>query len=99
MEVVNDMPVEKIFSLSSLKENVGVAIQHTRATIEREGNRLMKCLTINNYLKTPEEIEMDFSAQERMGLVFAYGSFNNRDGYLNIQNPERIDSGFMEENY
>ena len=63
-------------------------------------------LPVNNYLKTQDEIELEF----RYGIH--PGKFNLRrdnlrdvasimktDGYLNIHNLDEALSGFMEENY
>ena len=52
----------------------------------------------SNCLKTADEMEIDFWKEMMMGVGGIQELRNNRDGYLNT-NPERIDSGFMEENY
>ena len=65
-------------------------------------------LPVNNYLKTPMEIEMEFQYginPRKIGLHERKGHFNhgtsitNTDGYLNIHDLDQIISGFMEENY
>jgi hypothetical protein len=64
-------------------------------------------LSINNYLKTPEEIDAELSSEmnspretlaEHKFLMEIYGRiFKNRSD--NAYNPDNNPSGFMEENY
>ena len=62
---------------------------------------------VNNYLKTPEEMEADFCfvinsrrAFEKDDSFDTYGRLIMRtDGYMNIQGLDEILSGSMEENY
>lgn len=64
--------------------------------------------TINNYLKTPEEMDAEFSLElnadiimfkEHIGIFDTYGRIvKNKDGN-NTYNPDSTPSGFMEENY
>jgi len=63
-------------------------------------------LPVNNYLKTPDEIELEFryginprSVNLRKGNLNDLASIIKTDGYLNIHNLEEALSGFMEENY
>ncbi len=65
--------------------------------------------SINNYLKTPEEMEAEFSFvintrraafQEKDDSFDTFGRLKMKtDGYMNIPNLEETFSGFMEENY
>src|SRR5689334_23007965 len=63
-------------------------------------------LPVNNYLKTPDEIEMEFRYGINPGKLNLrkedlreLGSIMKTDGYLNIHNLDEALSGFMEENY
>lgn len=62
---------------------------------------------VNGFLKSADEIETEFSeamnsyrsAFKEMQSAAFIELRNNRDGYLNISYPGRIDSGYQEENY
>ena len=63
---------------------------------------------VNNYLKTPEEMEADFcfvvnprsAFPERSDSFDSYGRLIKRtDGYMNIHGLDEVLSGPMEENY
>jgi hypothetical protein len=63
-------------------------------------------LPVNNYLKTPDEIEIEFRYginPRRLNLrkdnLNEISSIIKTDGYLNIHNLDEALSGFMEENY
>ena len=63
-------------------------------------------LPVNNYLKTPDEIEMEFryginprKLNLRKDNLHDVASIMKTDGYLNIHNLDEALSGFMEENY
>ena len=63
-------------------------------------------LPVNNYLKTPEEIDMEFRYginPRKLNLkrenLHDFTSITTTDGYLNIHNLDEALSGFMEENY
>ena len=63
-------------------------------------------LPVNNYLKTPDEIELEFRYginPRRLNLrkdnLSNVTSTMQKDGYLNIHNLDEALSGFMEENY
>ena len=63
-------------------------------------------LPVNNYLKTPDEIELEFryginpgKANVRRDNLHDVPSIMKTDGYLNIHNLDEALSGFMEENY
>ncbi|SRR5258705_11080643 len=70
------------------------------------GNEGLMELPVNNYLKTPDEIEMEFRYginPRRLNLrkdnLSDVTSIMRTDGYLNIHNLDEALSGFMEENY
>ena len=63
-------------------------------------------LPVNNYLKTPGEIELEFKygisprkVNARRNSPEDVLSITKTDGYLNIHNLDEALSGFMEENY
>ncbi len=78
-------------------------------TAEGKNIRLEKCpeISINNYLKTPDEIDAELSLEmndktvafaENIDLMDSYGRlFKNRSD--NAYGPDNNPSGFMEENY
>jgi len=98
--------VSKVPSLSEIKETV-VTFVHTQWN-RLERNVEKRVLNpINNYLKTPEEIEEEFSHHVNFHRIIVAtelsGSFaqliEHKDGYINIHDPEVTKQGFMEENY
>jgi hypothetical protein len=100
------LEVEKGFSLSGLKDSV-VGFVHTQLNrLERKVEKNV-LNPVNNYLKTPEEIEADLSLQVNFqGVVLAVEmeqyfirTTAHKDGYINIHDPEVMNQGFMEENY
>jgi hypothetical protein len=55
---------------------------------------------INNYLKTPEQIESEICAELIGGPKFFDHRLNGKtDGYIHIHGSDEILSGHMEENY
>jgi hypothetical protein len=63
-------------------------------------------LPVNNYLKTPGEIELEFKygisprkGHLRRDSLDDVVTITKTDGYLNIHNLDEALSGFMEENY
>ncbi len=63
-------------------------------------------LPVNNYLKTPDEIELEFQyginprkLSLRKDNLHDVASIIKTGGYLNIHNLDEALSGFMEENY
>lgn len=101
-----NLQAEKGFSFSGLKDTV-VGFVHTQLNkLEKNvGKRVMD--PINNFLKTPEEMDADFSHHVNFHSMIAAveKSFTHtklveyKDGYINIHDPEIINPGFMEENY
>jgi hypothetical protein len=87
-------------------------IQNLSITIKEESfgktNDDRMELPVNNYLKTPREIELEFQyginprkigLHEKRNGMNPESSIINTDGYLNIHNLDETLSGFMEENY
>ena len=94
---MESLPLERVFTSSGLKRWTTV-VQQQLGEVEKAGKVLLKkTLSINNFLKSQDQIDADFYFDRQSNLV--YEELNNRDGYLNTNNPGRIDSGFMEENY
>lgn len=97
---------ETTFSFSELKKNVTGAIEKQIFRFEKHRTDLVK--TINNYLKTPEEMDAEFSLEmnanklmmkEYTGIFDTYDTIINTDGNTNTYGPDDTPSGFMEENY
>jgi len=109
MNEVKTSKLETMFSLSGIKNSAATFIKDSFSQIEKI--LPFKSATdkepVDNYLKSPEEMEADFSFVLNRGNEFAgrderqdfFGKpLNNTDGYLNIVNTDQP-SGFMEENY
>lgn len=98
--------VVKVPSLSEIKETVVTFVNTQWNRLERNVEKRV-LNPINNYLKTPEEIEAEFSHQvnfQRVAIAAELtGSLvqliEHKDGYINIHDPEVMKQGFMEENY
>lgn len=99
---------ETTFSFSDLKKNVTGAIEKQIFRFEKNRTDLVK--TINNYLKTPEEMDAEFCLEMNMnklmmkeytGIFDTYDRMiiKNMDGDTNTYGPDDTPSGFMEENY
>jgi hypothetical protein len=98
---------ETTFSFSELKKNVTGVIENKTFRFERTRTDSVK--TINNYLKTPEEMDAEFCLEMNMnklmmkeyaGIFDTYGRIiKNKDGNTNTYSPDDTPSGFMEENY
>lgn len=94
-------------SLSSFTSHVTEAI--TRKAFRFESRRYWPAKTVNNYLKTPEEMDAEFRLEASMNTVRKsdctpihdlYGKMmENEDGNTNTYGPDVTHSGFMEENY
>lgn len=70
-----------------------------RARRRRDQVLLAAALPVNNYLKTPEEIETEFLCSLHTRKTDTGMSTPTMDGYTNIHELEKAFSGFMEENY
>ena len=97
---------ETTFSFSELKKTVTGAIEKQIFRFEKNRADLVK--TINNYLKTPEEMDAEFFLEmnanklmkkEYTGIFDTYDRIINKDGNTNTYGPDDTPSGFMEENY
>ena len=98
---------ETTFSFSELKKNVAGVIENK--TFRFEKTRTDSVKTINNYLKTPEEMDAEFCLEMNMnklmtkeyaGIFDTYGRvIKNKDGNTNTYSSDDTPSGFMEENY
>jgi len=95
-----------LFPFSDI-QNLSISIKETEILKSSEDVDVME-LPVNNYLKTPMEIEMEFQyginprkigLHERKGNMSQGTSIMNTDGYLNIHDLDQLVSGFMEENY
>ena len=101
--------VKKPFSVSG-RERVPFT-EDTVFRVEMPRNSSMTAMEqpVNNYLKTPEEMEAEFCfvINSRKAAFYemnerydATGRSNKTtDGYMNIHNLDEALSGFMEENY
>ncbi|MBO9657630.1 MAG: hypothetical protein J7527_02295 [Chitinophagaceae bacterium] len=98
--------LEKGFSLCDLKDSVVSFVSTQLNRIERQvGKKVIN--PVNNYLKTPEEIDADLFHQVNfqqmilsVDLDWSYAQLNEyKDGYNNIHDLGLINQGFMEENY
>ena len=98
---------ETTFSFSDLKKNVTGVIEKQIFRFEKSRTELVK--TINNYLKTPEEMDAEFflemnmnklTTKEYTGIYDTYDRIiKNKDRNTNTYGPDDTPSGFMEENY
>lgn len=102
---------EKKFSLTGMKNTVINFVSNQLFRFDRKYIAAKMVEPVNNYFKTPEQMEHDFSLE--MGTPFnlfkektaediyllAIHNSENKDGYLNTPDPVNINSGFMEENY
>lgn len=101
-----NLQAEKGFSFSVLKETVVSFVSNQLTRLDKAVEKQV-LKPINNYLKTPEEIDADFSQHVNFqGMVVAVEKTSSytklveyKDGYINIHDPELIIQGFMEENY
>src|SRR6266496_2270549 len=103
MNQTQDLEVlRNLFSFSAIKE-----VKETLFRISKDNKIKVAAieLPINNYLKTPEEIEEEFQygtnvrkanfLQERKDSLNYGVSISKTDGYLNIHNLDEALSGFM----
>ncbi len=97
MTEVDIIRTDRPFSFSDLRESIEKVVPGQAEKTFNTGMEWIKKMSIT-YLKSPEEIEADFFIERKEANLGLDEIRNNRDGYLNI-NLERIDSGFMEENY
>jgi hypothetical protein len=98
------MNLESQFNLS-ISENLSLSNGH----LFRFEKNSSQSSEINNYLKTPEEMEAEFcfvintrkaAFEEKDDSLDSYNRLKLKtDGYMNIHRLEETFSGFMEENY
>jgi hypothetical protein len=103
MNEVQASKADTMFSLTEFKNSAVSFIKESFMQIERifPFKGMTDKEPVDNYLKSPEEIEAEFSfvLNDRTDKLETYGrTFNNTDGYSNIMNFDQP-SGFMEENY
>ena len=87
------------------EENILTATKTGEQGVQAVEEQVME-LRVNNYLKTPDEIEMEFryginpgTLHLRMESLRSLALITNTDGYSNIHDLDKALSGFMEENY
>ena len=98
---------ETTISFSEIKKNTTGIVEGKMFRFERTRTDSVKM--INNYLKTPEEMDAEFCLEmntnklvmkEYTGVSDTYGRIlKNKDGNSNTYSPDDTHSGFMEENY
>ena len=97
---------QNVFPFSGI-ENLSVILkEETTLRITKNKEEGVMELPVNNYLKTPDEIELEFryginprKVNLRKDNLNEIASIIKTDGYLNIHNLDEALSGFMEENY
>ena len=107
---VENLHNERKLSFSGVKSTVMNFVNQHLFRFEKRSIDQQMQEPVNNYFKTTEEMEADFSvetyneigsgektAEEIYFLAMTHTEI--RDGYLNIPDPVNIKSGFMEENY
>jgi hypothetical protein len=104
---MDTLTVKNQFSFSGTG-SFSMAIEKKKFEITKNNDPLpVMQQPVNNYLKTPEEMEADFCfvinsrrAFETDDSFDTYGrQIKRTDGYMNIQGLDKILSGSMEENY
>lgn len=97
------------FSFSELRKKVAGLREKKIFGFEKTSTNLSLEQTINNYLKTPAEMDAEFSLEMNTGklLIQEQTDFPDTYGRLveykadtnNSYNPDSTPSGYMEENY
>jgi DNA-binding LytR/AlgR family response regulator len=94
-----------LYSFSGV-ENVSTIFKEEQPSRIQKNNEGVMALPVNNYLKTPDEIEMEFryginlqKLSLRKESLKDIKSITTTDGYLNIHSLDEALSGIMEENY
>ena len=97
------------FSFSELRKKVARLREKKIFGFEKTSTNLSLEQTINNYLKTPAEMDAEFSLEMNTGklMVQEHTGFSDTYGKLveykadtnNTYNPDSTPSGYMEENY
>ena len=104
-ETINKDVTPDLIPFSSV-ETLSVFLKEENGVKAARNNEGLMELPVNNYLKTPDEIEWEFryginprKLNLRKGNLNDLTSIIKTDGYLNIHNLDEALSGFMEENY
>ncbi|MFC0771757.1 hypothetical protein [Terrimonas alba] len=103
MKQAETLSRETAFSLSELR-TIAV-LQHNSFNYNKTKTDLYLQNTVNNYLKTPEEMDADFFLEMNSLKSHARDQYNKLDTTRrpwdrhNEYIPDNIHSGFMEENY
>ena len=110
----NVIQPESQFSFSGLNKFSAAIVSDERIIgVKQRANDMVSFMkhAINNFLKTPEEIEEEFCLvgtsyfavfpEQNLGTGQYDTQSKHKDGFMNIHNPEEVFnlSGFMEENY
>jgi hypothetical protein len=95
-EITRDLVIEHLSVVLGEEKFLGI-IKSKEGVME---------LPVNNYLKTPGEIELEFrygisprKSNSRRDRPDDVVSISKTDGYLNIHDLDEALSGFMEQNY
>jgi len=109
MNQTETLKSETTFSFSELRKKVVDLSEKKIFEFEKKLGDLSLVKTINNYLKTPEEMDAEFCLemntgklmiQEHKDLSDTYGRLvEYKDDTSNTYSPDGTPSGFMEENY
>jgi hypothetical protein len=109
MNQTETLEKETAFSFSELREKAADLSEKKIFGFEKTCANLTLEQTINNYLKTPEEMEAEFSLEmnatksmikDYTDIFDTYGRLvKKKDGHANTYSPDDTPSGFMEENY
>ncbi len=103
MKQAETLSMETAFSFSDL--NPIAVLQHKLFNYNKSKTDLYLQNTINNYLKTPEEMDADFRLEMNLMKSHLRDQYNQHDTTrrllekYNAYIPDNISSGFMEENY
>ena len=109
MNQADTLNIEAAFSFSELNKNVaGISEKKIFRFEKNQANRPF-VKPINNYLKTPEEMDAEFSLEmnanksilkEHIDIFDTYGRIiKNTDILIYSYSTDDTHSGFMEENY
>ena len=100
---------ETLFSFSELRKEVANSGEKKIFGFEKTRTDLSLEQTINNYLKTPAEMDAEFSLEMNTGKLMirehtdSYDTYGRlveyNEGNTNTYSPDNTPSGFMEENY
>jgi len=103
---VNERATVDLFPISEMNDlTVILAEDEKILSITNNDEGIME-LPVNNYLKTPDEMELEFryginprSLNLGKSVMKAIAPITKTDGFPNIHDPDAALRGFMEENY